>query len=60
MAKTILGGKCRAIIIYIWKKNPIPKVRKRTEEQTQRKQRKGNIKDRINEIENKEPIEKIQ
>lgn len=37
MAKTILGGKCRAIIIYIWKKNPIPKVRKRTEEQTQRK-----------------------
>lgn len=41
------------------KKNPSPKVRKRTEEQTQRK-RKGNVKDWINKIENKEPIEKIQ
>ena len=41
------------------KKNTSPKVKKRTEEQTQRK-RKGNVKDWINKIENKEPIEKIQ
>lgn len=41
------------------KKNTSPKVRKRTEEQTQRK-RKGNVKDWTIKIENKEPIEKIQ
>lgn len=58
MARTTLRGKCRVGNIYIWKGESISKVRKWVKGSTQRKWKEGNVKNWINKIENKEPIEK--